>query len=66
MVMNLCIGLCTPPVGTVLFVGCGVSNVSIARVLRPLLPFFLAMIVALLITTFVPAVSLFLPRIFGF
>jgi len=66
MVLNLSIGLCTPPVGSVLFVGCGIAQTTIARVIRPLLPLFVAMIVALLLVTFVPQLSLFLPRLFGF
>ena len=66
IVLNLCIGLCTPPVGTVLFVGCGVSETSITRVIRPLIPLFIAMIVALLFVTFIPEISLFLPRLFGY
>ncbi|MEX2401065.1 MAG: TRAP transporter large permease subunit [Rhodothermales bacterium] len=66
MVLNLCVGLCTPPVGSVLFVGCGIADVSITSVVRPLMPLFLAMIVALLVVTFVPELSLWLPRVFGF
>lgn len=66
MVLNLCVGLCTPPVGSVLFVGCGIAEVSITRVLRPLLPLFVAMIVVLLLVTYVPALSLWLPGLFGF
>jgi len=66
MVLNLCIGLCTPPVGSVLFVGCGVAQTSITRVIRPLLPLFVGMIVALLIVTFVPWLSLWLPGVFGY
>ena len=66
MVLNLSIGLCTPPVGTVLFVGCGIAGTSIAQVIRPLLPLFLAMLVALFLVTFIPAISLFLPRLFGY
>ena len=66
MVLNLCIGLCTPPVGAVLFIGVGVANTTIERVIRPLLPLFVAMIVALVIVTFVPALSLWLPRLFGY
>ncbi|HEX2190050.1 MAG TPA: TRAP transporter large permease [Longimicrobiaceae bacterium] len=66
MVMNLCIGLCTPPVGSVLFVGVGVAQTTIARVIRPILPFFAAMIVALMIVTYVPALSLWLPGLFGY
>ncbi len=65
IVLNLCIGLCTPPVGTVLFVGVGVARTSIAGVVRPLLPLYAAMIVALLVVTYVPSVSLWLPRVFG-
>jgi len=66
MVLNLCVGLCTPPVGSVLFVGVGVAQTTIARVIRPLMPLFAAMIVALLIVTYVPALSLWLPRLFGY
>ncbi|NQY09565.1 MAG: TRAP transporter large permease [Flavobacteriales bacterium] len=66
LVMNLCVGLITPPVGSVLFVACSVSNVKIEKVIKPLLPMFIAMIVALLLVTFIPAISLWLPRTFGF
>jgi len=66
LIFNLCIGLCTPPVGSVLFVGCGVGGTTIARVWRPLLPFFLAMVAVLLLVTYWPAVSLALPRALGF
>ena len=66
MVMNLCIGLCTPPVGSVLFVGCGIADTTIARVIKPLAPMFLAMIASLLLVTFVEDISLFVPRLFGF
>ena len=66
MVLNLCIGLCTPPVGSVLFVGVGVAQTTIAKVVRPLLPLFIAMIISLMIVTYVPALSLWLPGLFGF
>jgi tripartite ATP-independent transporter DctM subunit len=66
MVLNLCIGLCTPPVGSVLFIGCSVAKTSIASVVRPLLPLFLAMIAALMVITYVPGLSLWLPRLFGY
>jgi tripartite ATP-independent transporter DctM subunit len=66
MVVNLCIGLCTPPVGTVLFVGCGVANVSIADIVKPLLPLYIAMLLTLILITYVPEITLFLPRWFGF
>lgn len=65
MVMNLCIGLCTPPVGSVLFVGVGVANTSIEKVVKPLLPLFLAMILALFLVTYIPELSLWLPEVFG-
>lgn len=63
MIANLCIGLCTPPVGTCLFVGCGVGETTIVKVSRPLLPFFGAMIVALMLVTYIPDISMFIPRI---
>lgn len=65
MVLNLCIGLCTPPVGSVLFVGVGIANTTIGKVIKPLVPFFVAMIIALLLITYIPAFTLWLPRIFG-
>jgi tripartite ATP-independent transporter DctM subunit len=62
MVVNLCIGLCTPPVGSVLFVGAGIGGTTIPKLLRPLLPFFIAMLIALLLVTYIPALSLWLPQ----
>ena len=61
LIANLCIGLCTPPVGTCLFIGCGVGKTTIAKVTKTILLFFGAMFAALLIITFVPKVSLWLP-----
>ena len=66
MILNLCIGLCTPPVGSVLFVGCSVARTGIEGVVRPLLPMYAAMIVVLMAVTFVPQLSLWLPRQLGF
>jgi len=66
MVLNLCIGLCTPPVGSVLFVGVGVAETTIQKVVKPLLPLFLAMVVSLMLVTYIPELSLWLPRLFGF
>lgn len=66
MVLNLCIGLCTPPVGSVLFVGCGIAKTTIVDVTRYLWPFFVVMIIVLLIITFIPELTLFLPRVLGF
>lgn len=61
LIANLCIGLCTPPVGTCLFIGCGVGKTSIAKVTKIMLPFYGAMIAALLLITYIPAISLWLP-----
>jgi tripartite ATP-independent transporter DctM subunit len=63
MTFNLCIGICTPPVGSALFVGCSVAKVSIGQVLKPLLPFYGVLFVLLLLVTYVPALSLTLPRL---
>jgi tripartite ATP-independent transporter DctM subunit len=65
MIANLCIGLCTPPVGTCLFVGCSVGGGSITAVSRRMIPYFGAMIVALMVIAYVPAVSMLLPRLLG-
>jgi tripartite ATP-independent transporter DctM subunit len=64
MVLNLCIGLCTPPVGSVLFVGVGIAKTTIEKVVKPLLPLFLAMILALFLVTYIPQLSLWLPGLF--
>ncbi len=66
MVLNLSVGLCTPPVGSVLFIGCSVANIKIDKVIKPLLPMFLAMVVVLMMVTYIPKISLWLPQIFGF
>ena len=56
MVMNLSIGLCTPPVGSILFVGCSVAEVRIADVIRPLIPYYLGMIAVLMLVTWIPLI----------
>jgi tripartite ATP-independent transporter DctM subunit len=66
MILNLCIGLCTPPVGAVLFVGCGIARASISEVIRPMLPLYAAMLGVLLLVTYVEEVSLLLPGLFGY
>ena len=65
LIANLCIGLCTPPVGTCLFIGCGVGKTTIAKVTVKALPFFLAMLVALMLITFVPWLSTAVPKACG-
>jgi TRAP-type C4-dicarboxylate transport system permease large subunit len=64
IVLNLCIGVCTPPVGTLLFVGSGVAKVPVSKVIGPLLPLLAAMAFVLLLITYFPAISLWLPRFF--
>jgi tripartite ATP-independent transporter DctM subunit len=64
MTLNLCIGICTPPVGSALFVGSSIAGVPVWSVLRPIIPFYLAFAAVLAIVTLVPDVSLLLPRLF--
>ncbi|HYG55615.1 MAG TPA: TRAP transporter large permease [Burkholderiales bacterium] len=66
MVLNLGIGLITPPVGPTLFVGCAIGKVKMEQVAKELWPFYGAMCVALLIVTYVPWLSLWLPRVLGY
>ena len=66
MVLNLCVGICTPPVGSVLFVGCSIADIPITKVVRPLVPLYLAMVLSLLIVTCIPGLSLWIPQWFGF
>lgn len=63
MIVNLCIGLCTPPVGTCLFLGCSVTKRSIMSVSKAMLPLYVAMIAALLLITYIPGLSLWLPQL---
>lgn len=63
LIMNLGLGLCTPPVGACLFVGCAIGGIKIEEAVRTIWPFYLAIFVALMLVTYVPAVSLTLPRL---
>lgn len=65
VVLNCGIGLLTPPVGAVLFIGSAVAKISMERVVKATLPFYLCMLVALLLVSFIPEISLFLPMVFG-
>lgn len=65
MILNCGIGLLTPPVGAVLFIGSAVGKVSIERVVKATLPFYVLMILTLILVTFVPSISLFLPSLFN-
>ena len=64
LLINLGLGLCTPPVGTCLFVGCAVGRIRIEQAVRTIWPFYIAILVALLLVTYVPGVSLWLPSLF--
>lgn len=61
MMLNLGIGLCTPPVGTALFTGCAIAGMKIEKVSKAILPLYLPMVVVLLLVTYVPAFTMFLP-----
>ena len=65
MVLNCGIGLLTPPVGAVLFIGSAVAKVPMEKVVKAMLPFYLCMVVALLLITFIPEITLWLPSMFG-
>ncbi|MEP6944121.1 MAG: TRAP transporter large permease subunit, partial [Betaproteobacteria bacterium] len=63
MLVNLGIGLVTPPVGSVLFVGCAVAKLSIEEVTSKIWPFYGAMFIVLMLVTYIPAISLWLPHL---
>lgn len=65
MVFNLSIGTITPPVGPVLFIGARIANLKIEDVIKPLIPFFIATVVVLMLVTYIPQLSLFIPDLFG-
>ena len=66
LIFNLAVGLCTPPVGSALFVGCSVGKISIENTTKAMLPMYAAMVACLLLVTFVPEISLFLPKLLGY
>jgi tripartite ATP-independent transporter DctM subunit len=63
LMINLAIGLCTPPVGSALFVGCAIGKVSIEKATKAMLPYYLAMVVVLFLVTYVPQITMFLPNL---
>jgi tripartite ATP-independent transporter DctM subunit len=65
MMLNLGIGLCHPPVGSILFVGCAVGKVKIEQVMRKIWPFYAVMLAVLMLVTYIPAISLWLPHLLG-
>ena len=64
LLINLGLGLCTPPVGTCLFVGCAVGKIKMEQALKTIWPFYLAILVALLLVTYIPGISLWLPSLY--
>lgn len=65
LILNLAIGSVTPPVGSVLFVGCNVANVTMEEVTKYIVPTFVAMVFALMLVTYIPALTLFIPQLAG-
>ena len=66
LIYNLAIGLCTPPVGSALFVGCGIGKISVEKTVKAMLPLYGAMVAGLFLVTYVPAISIALPRALGY
>ncbi len=65
MVMNLCVGTLTPPVGAILFAGCRVQQVKIEQIIKMLMPFFIVILIALLLVTYVPWLTMCIPQALG-
>ena len=65
MIMNLCVGTLTPPVGAILFAGCRTHGVKIEQIIKMLMPFFIVILVSLLLITYLPALSMFIPKALG-
>ena len=65
LIFNMCMGNITPPVGSVLFVGCGISKIRIEDVTKTLLPYFAVLFLLLLAVTYIPALSLAVPHLMG-
>jgi tripartite ATP-independent transporter DctM subunit len=63
LLLNLCIGLCTPPVGSALFVGSAIGKISIERASKGCIPFYISMFITLMLVTYIPAITMFLPNL---
>jgi tripartite ATP-independent transporter DctM subunit len=63
LLLNLCIGLCTPPVGSALYVGSAIGKISIERASKGCLPFYISMLITLMLVTYIPAITMFLPNL---
>jgi tripartite ATP-independent transporter DctM subunit len=66
LIFNLAVGLCTPPVGSALFVGCSIGKIPVERAVKAMLPLYAAMVAGLLLVTFIPQISLMLPMLLGY
>lgn len=66
MVVNLAIGFITPPVGVNLFVACGIGNIPFVDLVKKIIPFLIALLVGLIFITYIPSISLFIPRLLGY
>jgi TRAP-type C4-dicarboxylate transport system permease large subunit len=65
MIMNLCVGTLTPPVGAILFAGCRTHGVKIEQIIKMLMPFFIVILICLALITYVPALSMCIPKALG-
>jgi TRAP-type C4-dicarboxylate transport system permease large subunit len=63
LLLNLSIGLCTPPVGSALFVGSAVGKIPIERAAKGCLPFYVSMLITLVLVTYIPIITMFLPNL---
>ena len=63
LLLNLCIGLCTPPVGSALYVGSAIGKISIERASKGCIPFYISMFITLMLVTYIPAITMFLPNL---
>jgi tripartite ATP-independent transporter DctM subunit len=66
LMLNLGIGLLTPPVGSALYVGCAIGEIRIEKIMKGMVPFFATMLIVLMLITYLPDISTFIPRLFGF
>ena len=65
LVMNVAIGMVTPPVGCNLYVACGISRIQVKEIIKPVVPYIVASTIALLLVTYIPQISLALPTVLG-
>ena len=66
LMLNLGIGLLTPPVGSALYVGCAIGDISIDKMTKSMMPSYLTLVIVLMIITYIPEIVAYLPRLFHF